>query len=95
MKLSKHSKLRMKERTEFNHNERKRLFRDALNNGLDWGGMKDCPLKDYLRDISERNCKVKAYKGYVFIYSKNGSQLYTMYKLPKKFLEKEVESDER
>lgn len=35
MKLSKHSKLRMKERTEFNHNERKRLFRDALNNGLD------------------------------------------------------------
>lgn len=52
--------------------------------------MKDCPLRDYLRGISKRNCKVKAYKGYVFIYSKNGSQLYTMYKLPKKFLEKEV-----
>ena len=85
MKLSKHSKIRMRERTEFNHNERKMLFRNALSNGKSAGQIKDINIRNFLYS-KEKRCKAKLYKNYVFIYSKNGKQLYTMYKLPDKYL---------
>lgn len=85
MKLSNHSKLRMKERTDYNHLERKRLFKEALLKGKSANDIKDKKLKHYM--MSKPKCKVKLYKGYVFIYSKISHQLYTMYKLPDEFEE--------
>lgn len=85
MKLSKHSKIRMKERTDYNHQERKTLFQKALQYGKSANDIIDKKLKNYL--MSKPNCKVKLYKGYVFIYSKVSHQLYTMYKLPDEFKE--------
>lgn len=85
MKLSNHSKQRMRERTDFNHQERRRLFRDALHNGLTIERIKDEKFKKFL--LSKNKCKIKIYKGYIFIYSKNNKQLYTMYPIPERFLE--------
>ena len=85
MKLSKHSKIRMKERTDYNHQERKTLFQKALQYGKSANDIKDNKLKNYL--MSKPSCKVKLYKDYVFIYSKNSKRLYTMYKLPEEFEE--------
>ena len=86
MKLSKHSKQRMIERTNFNHDERRKLFQNALRYGKVPHNMKEGPLKQYLMS-KQWKCKVKLYKGYVFIYSKNSKILYTMYELPEKFRE--------
>ena len=83
MKLSQHSKQRMRERTNLNHQERRMLFRHALDNGKSPQEIKDENLKSYLKE--KGNCKIKIYKGYIFIYSKNGKQLYTMYEIPKQF----------
>ena len=93
MKLSKHSKKRMRERTNLNHQERKGLFRKALDYGKSPDDINDETLKKFLIKIAEKNdTKVKLYKGYVFIYSKNAKQLYTMYRLPKKFLKVDEEN---
>lgn len=81
MKLSKHSKQRIRERTDFNHSERRQLFRNALDNGKSLQEIKDERIKKYIKDRC-RNCQIKLYKGYLFLYSKNSHQLYTMYKLP-------------
>lgn len=87
MKLSKHSKKRMRERTNLNHQERKGLFRKALDYGKSPNDINDEKLKRFLEKTAEKNdTKIKLYKGYVFIYSKNAKQLYTMYRLPKRFL---------
>lgn len=82
MKVSKHAKRRMKERTNYNHKERNKLFKEALKKGIGPGNIKkgDSELKKYLND--KVNCKAKIYKGYVFIYSKHSHQLYTMYECP-------------
>jgi len=91
MKLSEHSKIRMKERTNYNHKERLRLFADALKLGKspnDINEKKNKELKKFLS--SRKNCKVKLYKNYVFIYSKNGQRLYTMYELPKELQNEEI-----
>ena len=89
MRLTEHAKLRMKERTNLNHKERKQLFRQALNNGKSYHQIKDKRLQKYI-DRKQKVCKAKVYKGYVFIYSKNGKSLYTMYKLPEVFEEEGV-----
>jgi len=82
MKLSKHSKIRLRQRTNFNHKERKQLFRNALQNGKTYNQIKDEKIKQFMKNRSS-NCMIKLYKGYLFIYSKNSHQLYTMYQLPK------------
>lgn len=89
MKMSEHSKKRMRERTDYNHKERKLLFREALDKGKSPNDIKDEEIKKYL--LSKPKCKTKLYKGYVFIYSKNSKQLYTMYKLPEKLYKKRGE----
>lgn len=81
MKLSRHSKKRMRERTDFNHRERRQLFRNALQNGKSLQQISNIKIKRFVARKS-KNCKIKLYKGYLFLYSKNGHQLYTMYKLP-------------
>lgn len=80
MKLTKHSKKRMRQRTDFNHKERRHLFREALDNGKSPHEIKDEKLKQYLK--SRVRCKTKVYKGYIFIYGKNSKILYTMYPIP-------------
>lgn len=87
MKLSNHSKMRMRQRTNLNHQERKGLFRKALDHGKSQNDIHDEKLKKYLEKTADKNnTKVKLYNNYVFIYSKNAKQLFTMYKLPKRFL---------
>lgn len=85
-KISNHAKLRMRERTELNHKERVKLFNNALSNGKSINDISDKKLKEFL--LSKPNCKIKLYNGYIFIYSKNSKRLYTMYKLPEKFINK-------
>ena len=92
MRLTKHSKQRIKQRTSLNRREQKRLFRLALNNGKSAGQIEDEKLKKYIERKS-KICKAKVYKDYVFIYSKNGKSLYTMYKLPKVFKKEGVKSE--
>ena len=84
MKLSKHSKLRMRERTPFNSDERRKLCREALDYGKSLNQIEDKKLKNYIWSKS-RYCKIKVYKGYMFLYSKNSHQLYTMYEIPERF----------
>lgn len=87
MKLSNHSKIRMRQRTNLNHQERKGLFRKALDYGKSPDDINDEKIKKFmLKTASKNDNKIKLYKGYVFIYSKNAKQLFTMYKLPKRFL---------
>lgn len=80
MKLSKHSKERMKERAKVTANQIA-FFRNALDNGLSPGQVEDENLRQRLRSREKYNSRVKLYKGWVFVYSKNSKQLYTMYKL--------------
>ena len=87
MKLSYHSKKRMIERTNFNHKERRNLFRLALLHGKSADKIKDEKIRNFMN--SKQNCKVKLYQGYIFIYSKNSHQLYTMYKLPERLINNE------
>lgn len=84
MKLSKHSKLRMKERVNI---KRKQLtfYRSALRNGISAGETKDERLKKYLLSKENNHTKAKVYKGYIFLHSKNSKLLYTVYKLPDRF----------
>ena len=83
MKTSKHAKLRIKERTSFNHEERRNLFRNALDKGKSLNQLQEGEIKDFIQRLQNiRHCKVKLYLNYVFIYSKNSKILYTMYKLP-------------
>lgn len=85
MKLSKHGKQRMAERTSVKKNQMP-FFRNALLYGKAAGCIKPGKVRDFIASKSRR-AKAKLYKGYVFIYSKNGKQLYTMYKLPDYLLE--------
>ena len=83
MKVSNHAKLRIRERTDLNHHERKNLFKSALEKGKSPQDIKDERIRRYL-ESKQRKAKVKLYLDYVFVYSKNNKQLYTMYKLPAK-----------
>lgn len=88
MKLSKHSKMRMFERANIDIRNQKLFFRNALSKGLSAGHLKEGALKQYLLNKEKYNCKAKFYKGYIFIYSKNNKQLYTMYPVPEELLQK-------
>lgn len=88
MKLSIHGKMRMRERTNLNHQERRNLFRNALDNGKSIQEIKDDKVREYIQNRCY-NCKIKLYQDYLFIYSKNSKRLYTMYKLPEELLGRE------
>jgi len=96
VKISNHAKMRMRERTEMNHQERRKLFRHALLYGKSPGNLEEGIIRDFLETKENKGgCKVKLYKGYLFLYSKNSHQLYTMYKCPEGVLKKEGGSNER
>lgn len=89
MKISNHGKVRMKERTNLNHKERRHLFRKALDKGKNVQDIKDEEVKRYVKN-RENNCKIKLYEDYLYIYSKNSKRLYTMYRLPEEYLGREI-----
>ena len=89
MKLSQHSKIRMRERTNLNHQERRFLFRNALYKGKNVQDIKDEEVRRFVRS-KQNKCRIKLYKDYLYIYSKNSKQLYTMYKLPDKLVGREI-----
>jgi hypothetical protein len=91
IKLSNHSKKRIRERTNLNHKERRQLFRLAMLHGKCVQQIKDEKIHNYLASKQKFNSRVRLYQGYVFIYSKNSHQLYTMYKLPSELLESKGE----
>ena len=88
MKVTQHAKMRIRERTELNTKERKRLFRRALDSGKSKQDIKDDSIRKFVEEVEERKAKVKIYQGYVFIYSKNKKTLYTMYQLPEELLKR-------
>lgn len=82
MKLSNHSKERMKQRANIKSAKiQENFFRNALKNGITPEQVDDELLKQRLKSRVKYNSKVKYYKGWVFVYSRNSKQLYTMYKL--------------
>lgn len=81
MKLTEHSKLRLRQRAGVRSNEKNKLFRQALLKGISAGNTNNEIIIKYLLK-KERHCKAKIYKGYVFMYSKSGKKLYTMYEVP-------------
>ena len=81
MKLTEHSKLRLRQRAGVRSSEKNKLFRQALLKGISAGNTNNEIIKKYLLK-KERHCKAKIYKDYVFMYSKNGKKLYTMYEVP-------------
>ena len=87
MKLSLHSKQRINERTNIDKGNQKQFFRAALDKGKSPSRLKNGKLKEYLI-ARENNCKIKVYKGYIFIHSKNSKRLYTIYKIPDELKEK-------
>ena len=89
MKISKHAKTRIRERTSLDTQERRQIFRLALKHGKYTSDIKDARIKRYMMSKRRFNNQVRLYKGYIFIYSKNNRQLYTMYKLPE-YLESEL-----
>lgn len=80
MKLSKHSIERMRERANVSRHQ-ENFFRNALKYGKSIAQIEDNDLKTRLQGRIKYNSTLKVYKGYVFIYSRNSHQLYTMYKL--------------
>ena len=87
MKLTYHSKLRLSQRTNVNRKNQKEFFRNALRKGKSWNELKEGKLKKYLQSKENHNCKVKVYRDYIFVYSKNNKILYTVYEVPDKVLE--------
>ena len=90
MKLTKHSRKRIKERTNIKKRGQERFFRLALNRGISLGQARQLKLDkvviEYLRKLN-RGQSVKIYNDYVFIYCKNSKRLYTMYKCPENISE--------
>ena len=82
-KISRHGKLRLLERTHVDRTNIRNLFNSAIKNGSAPNNMKKGKIRDFLLSKERYNSKVKLYKGYVFVYSKNNKRLYTVYKLPK------------
>lgn len=83
MKLSHHSRLRLSERANIDKRNQKQFYINALRKGKSPERLKDGKLKQYLLERESSNCKIKVYQNYVFIHSKNGKTLYTVYEIPK------------
>ena len=89
MKLSEHSKMRMRERVNLRYKNKHSFFRQALSKGKSINDIEDMRIRTFFLSKQSYRCRVKLYKDYVFIYSKNSKQLYTMYKLPNYLLNEE------
>lgn len=88
MKITKHASQRFEERTDIDKSNQKQFFRGALTHGKSASQISNEVLRKYLLQLESTGSKVKLYKGYIFIHSKNKKTLYTMYKVPEEILEK-------
>lgn len=89
MKLSRHSKQRMREKANLKSNEMMTMYKMAMKHGKRVGEIKDEKIKSYLAPKQKFNSRIVLYNGYVFVHSKNSKQLYTMYKLPEYLIKEE------
>lgn len=88
MKLSNHSKMRLKQRTDVERNKFFSLSKLAMKNGIN---LRHVPLEDgYLRKyMTARVGRYKKYyQGYIFIFSMNSRKLITMYEANEVFKER-------
>lgn len=91
MKLSKHGRKRLCERTRIEKSNQKSFYKAAIIKGLGYkkaieNGY-DADVFNYIKEREEKyKCKVKLYKGYTFCYGKNSKILYTIYKTPQNIL---------
>lgn len=86
--FTQHGYYRLKERTNINDKELKRINYYAIKNGIGFSDIPSGPLKDYVaRRVFKKNKKVKLYRDYVFIFFKNSKRMITCYKIPDKYLE--------
>lgn len=88
MKLSNHSKMRLKERTDCDRNKFLSLSKLAMKNGIT---IRHVPEEDgYLRKYM--SCGVgkykKYYQGYIFLFTMNSRKLVTMYEANEVFKER-------
>lgn len=88
MKISKHAKQRMRERSTF-YKDCRAVFRNALDKGKNIQDIKDKKVRNFVK-CKQKRCMIKLYKDYLYIYSKNNKQLYTVYKLPEELQNREI-----
>ena len=90
MKLTKHSRQRIKERSHIKKRGQERFFRLALDRGIGVGQARKLKLDkvvvEYLNKLNKKQ-SAKIYNDYVFIYCKNSKRLYTVYKCPENISE--------
>lgn len=90
MKLTKHSRQRIKERSHIKKRGQERFFRLALTRGIGVEQARKLKLDkvviEYLKKLNKRQ-SAKIYNDYVFIYCKNSKRLYTVYKCPENISE--------
>ena len=85
MKLSRHSKQRMAERSSVKKQQIP-FFKNALLYGIPINQLPDSRLKsNFTLKMKRYKSQIKLYKGYMFAYSKNSKQLYTMYAIPDEY----------
>lgn len=90
MKLSKHSKQRLRQRANIKSQRiQYNFFKNALLYGKTVKQIEDIDLLNWVKARIKYNCNIKIYKNWVFIYSRNAKQLYTMYELPQELKNKE------
>lgn len=81
-KITKHAKMRIKERSNRNK------YSTLLNTAIHKGNSKekyDKGLYLYLYRKAKKNARVIVFSDYIFIISKTGKTLITMYPVPKRF----------
>lgn len=87
MRVSTHGKKRIRERLNQSLTNRNvnSLFKVALKKGYTPRMFIDCDLKDYMMTHTKHN-SIKIFNGDVFIYNGSKKILYTVWKVPSKFL---------
>lgn len=91
MKLTSHSRIRLRERIDVRKSQQKQFFKRALMYGkCEHDFENNEKVYKYLLNLQrKRNCQVKVYKGYIFIHSKVSKTLYTVYEIPEN-IKKEI-----
>lgn len=95
MRISYHAKTRIVERNENtnNHNEAKKLAKIAFNSGNTINSYQKYP--EFFAYLSQRRyesatCRVRVYRGNIFIWKGNKKTLVTAHPIPERFI-KEME----
>jgi len=88
VKLTKHSKDRFNQRTDFNETVRQQNAKKAFRSGYEFSNFVD-PVYSFLKGICYESGRyvAKIYKDYIYIFNnENGHRLLTVYKVPDQYL---------